>query len=373
MAAPQSPSSPTDSTPLREGWRRVEDCVAADLRIPDIDGERCVHSMAEQASCRACVDSCPRDAWQLDDDGLNLDTLACDGCGLCAPACPQGALYQDREILHGNWHGRHVAVVACEYAGIRPGPGMLPCLHTLGQRELLRLHRSGVTHLVSCSGDCDRCIRHSTTPLSDHLNRVNHWLGSRAQTPLTPVRMAPAQWQHVADTLSDAAGEVPTLSRRAFFRAGLDTGARVLGFDRDQRERFLAAGELLGELPGTPDEKAAMPFVPHIDATRCSACHACSRLCPRGAIEQVEDLASSAYALHPASCTGCQLCSDICDRNAITVARDTAAAYRRIELEKHQCRRCGVAFFRTVDSRADGEDCTICAQTNHHGRLYQVY
>jgi Pyruvate/2-oxoacid:ferredoxin oxidoreductase delta subunit len=80
------------------------------LVLPEILAERCVHSVLETARCHACVDSCPRDAWVLDDESLGIDTEACDGCGLCAAACPQAAIVHPHEPTIGDWHGRRLAV-----------------------------------------------------------------------------------------------------------------------------------------------------------------------------------------------------------------------------------------------------------------------
>ena len=48
-----------------------------------IHAERCAHQRVAAAHCDACVRSCPRNAWQLLDDGLAFDTDRCDACGLC--------------------------------------------------------------------------------------------------------------------------------------------------------------------------------------------------------------------------------------------------------------------------------------------------
>ena len=69
----------------------VRDAAAA-ARLPELMAERCVHSLIEQATCRRCVDACPTGAWVIDDERLGIDPARCDGCGLCAPACPQAAI-----------------------------------------------------------------------------------------------------------------------------------------------------------------------------------------------------------------------------------------------------------------------------------------
>lgn len=363
-------SQPQDSHKTRaDSGRWTDGQTDYPLHIPEIFGERCVHAITEQSSCRACVDSCPPGAWLLDDDGLDLDTQACDGCGLCAPACPQGAIQQPREVLHGEWRGRQVAAVACERSGVRSGAGMLPCLHTLGERELLRLHRAGVTHIISCSGDCSRCERNNGGTLEQHLSRVNQVLLPRKQGRLSHVGTDRAKWQRLADRLTLAEADGPSLSRRAFFSASVKTSARLLGLHADEQQLFQAPGELLGQTrPGLP-----LPYVPQIDQQRCNACNACARLCPQGAIKLVRDAAGDAYQLQPTLCTGCRICSDSCDRDAIQIKSGVVPPADRIALTSAHCASCGVPFLYPGDVTERQSLCVICRRTDHQRRLFQVY
>ena len=59
--------------------------------LPTFEAARCVHGLCPVATCEACVAACPRSAIECTDDGLELDIEACDGCGLCVPACPEAA------------------------------------------------------------------------------------------------------------------------------------------------------------------------------------------------------------------------------------------------------------------------------------------
>ncbi|MEW8549314.1 MAG: 4Fe-4S binding protein, partial [Candidatus Thiodiazotropha endolucinida] len=72
--------------------QQLIDQIRQEERLPDVVSGRCVHEIVEMASCSSCVDVCPQHAWSLDDEALRLDTALCDGCGLCMPACPEGAV-----------------------------------------------------------------------------------------------------------------------------------------------------------------------------------------------------------------------------------------------------------------------------------------
>jgi pyruvate formate lyase activating enzyme len=51
-----------------------------------VSAQRCL------AECRACIKLCPQKALAKGKDGIVLDRDRCDGCGLCAAACPAEAL-----------------------------------------------------------------------------------------------------------------------------------------------------------------------------------------------------------------------------------------------------------------------------------------
>jgi len=147
---------------------------------PEVIAERCVHSHLEQATCRACVDACPRGAFVLDDERLGIDTDRCDACGLCAPACPQGAVLDAFAPVTYRVGGEPVAFAACERAlPVIGEPGIMPCLHALGLRHLLALRRDGVARLVFGRADCRSCPRGRVTPIDTHLDAARQILEGR--------------------------------------------------------------------------------------------------------------------------------------------------------------------------------------------------
>jgi len=56
---------------------------------PKVDTEECT-------GCGVCVDSCPNEVLDLDDEVVKVAKDSdCDGCGTCAEECPMGCIEVD--------------------------------------------------------------------------------------------------------------------------------------------------------------------------------------------------------------------------------------------------------------------------------------
>jgi Pyruvate/2-oxoacid:ferredoxin oxidoreductase delta subunit len=354
--------------------RAITEQARREYRIPEVIGERCVHALVEAASCRACVQACPRGAWTLDDETLGIDTENCDGCGLCAPACPEGAIVQGHAIALRQWRGQTLALCACEEAGVESGDdGLIPCVHALGLRDLLALYRKGVRRLVVASGDCDQCPRGKGARLQDRLSDINQsleadgWPGFNLESPDR------VSWQRLRLQADRQAVTAPPLSRRGFLKTLARTGLqeatqRTRPAERD-REDCMPPGKLL---PST-SAQTRWPFVPMLQERLCRGCDACVRLCPHQAIVLKDVGARECYELYPENCSGCGICVDVCAQHAISLARWRAQDQHRVALQPGKCNVCGVPFHVPVTGQtAKNPHCPICSERNHYKNLFQV-
>ncbi len=336
-----------------------------EIRIPEVHGERCVHAHIEQASCQACVVSCPKQAWHLTDESLGIDVNSCDGCGLCVPVCPEGAILHHHAPIPRQFKQHIFALAACEKTQLT-GAGVIPCIHALSLRDLLQLYRQNIRGLILSTANCNECVRHPKDRLQTLVSSLNLALQQRNQSPLLLKELSPDVWQqqylHTTDTFTQG-----TMDRRNFLRRGLQTTIeQSLKVVAPETERFVPVASLL---PKT-DIVANLPYVPQIDATRCNGCDACLNLCPHQALLFARE--TQFYVIDAQQCTGCRICVDVCVKQAIDIIQWVMPDVVHIPLHESRCRRCGVPFHRPSAYQADKTLCHICMQVNHHRNLFQV-
>lgn len=346
--------------------------VRHETRLPDIVGERCVHMFVETASCRACIEACPQSAWVLNDDSLGLNTEACDGCGLCAPVCPQGAINIQHDIPLRAWRRHIIALCACECTGSVASEGVMPCIHSLGLQDILRLIQKGVRQLVVATADCAECPRGQGTRLSSRLASINKNLQKSGNAGIELIYEPLVSWERLQnDTIVSPAG--PQLSRRGFLRSfantGLQQGIKLARLSSDEQTPFAAPGQLL---PGASSE-TLWPYLPSIDIARCNGCDACAKLCPHQAIILHETEDYNGYVLDAKNCTGCRICIDVCDQEAVSLQCWEAQEQWEVTLKCGRCSACGALFHTPAEQQLSGRVlCRICSNNNHHKNLFQV-
>jgi ferredoxin len=126
-------------------------------------------------------------------------------------------------------------------------------------------------------------------------------------------------------------------------------------------------------LPLRKDADALYPYFPAIDDRHCTACDACSRICPTDAISlNTNQENRSAYEIAPWLCSGCSLCTDVCESNAVTLEFWQRGRPQTVELDKAQCKSCGNVYSQTTARSSSEEKCRICLQADHNGKLFQV-
>ena len=301
---------------------------------PEVRAELCVLSMSPLASCNACVDACPKGAWTDRDEGLGLDTDLCDGCGLCAPACPQEAIEIAAEPSLRHDRRGVMALAICTRAAKPDDPGRLPCLRMLDWRRLSALRRKGVTRLHVVNEGCDGCLDSGAATLDEqHALAVRLW-HDRGIEPMEISHHDRAGYRRLWRRSEPFDGRA--FSRRRLFRALAD-----------EPEEGAVSGGLYAH-------------VPCIDDTLCHGCDTCARMCPTDALSISRDENGSAYGVDASACSGCGLCVDVCDVGAVSITAWTRAEQTELRLTETTCPSCDVPFRRPASRVDKGGYCDIC-------------
>lgn len=357
--------------------QHINDFVSQELRLPQINADACVHALIDQANCRACVDACPKLAWRLDETTLGLDTGVCDGCGLCVPACPTGALHITYPWVIRRFQERVIALFACEHSDIGTAAETLPCIHALGLRQLLLLYNAGIRHLLVTTGECANCRRGRSADLRLRVAQLNELLHERRSAPVILLQRSKSAWMRIY-----AAEEITSHGTRLSRRKFLGGGAAMV------REQLLLAdplnlpecrtfppGRLLPVSPAT--HESSWPWTPRLQENLCSGCDACLKLCPTDALQllqkQSADLnAVVEYRVEAAACTGCGICTTVCETGAVSVqswSRSTERIF--ISLRQRRCSACGNSYHQPR-SVPQEPLCPVCRIHNHSSKLFQV-
>jgi len=271
--------------------------------------------------CDVCERSCPHDALRIDREGrrgVQIDGEKCVNCGLCAAACPMGAIqmpnYPDSSFVNaGKVKGDKV--VSCFKHG---GESLkIPCVGELGAIDLLSLRADGAVTVHCPDPGC---------PLSQDLSAVRSTVEA-----LGKLYGGFAFSQGAAVQVSQKPSGEPQISaqlsyrRSQILRSLLDAGnAAILG-----------AREAL------------------VDGDACTLCENCAKWCPTAAlkIERERESGRTRLTFDPRACVGCGVCVSVCPefsyeggarRSAISLAEPRSLEPRVLAEDSNvYCRVCG--------------------------------
>jgi len=363
--------------------------------LPEIKGERCVHALIETASCQACVDVCPQHSWILDDESLGLDTSTCDGCGLCVPACTEGAITQTKDCTIREENNKKVLLLACEYIESNTDSSVessiqsnnWKCVHAVSASELLNLYHNGIRQIVVAKSNCELCVRGKVEHLNDRVCKIDKMLRHSHLAPLHYNEIPADQWYQLWKTPKKTASG-PEMSRRMFFRSAIkqtvDMVLHQTTLDSAQSEFVPLAKIVDGDIEsgGFGEEQTLYPAVPVINPEKCNGCDTCFRACPHGALLFKLEAGKARYEINASVCTGCNICTDLCEKSAISILQwsTQTPASRVINLNVEKCHSCGTIFHYTSVRNTEGivnnllrKQCNICEKVNHQKNLFQVF
>lgn len=310
-----------------------------------VNADLCMRTQFRKSPCRRCVEVCPDSAIALHPGPTIADT--CSGCALCVQACPTGAfsteLYPDsalfrqtQALLKRRPSGQKTLSMSCEHAQRPIGGGLrLPCLGVIGENVLFGAALVGFERVDLVRGNCEACrlaAGHELLRISLSRAAALARAGGLGELPLTTVQL-------------EKGGSRP-LGRRQMFSGVFDrvrTGAAAVaeaatpGVDGPtEAVRGAPGAESAGraflrrmlrgrswDCSGAIEHDRDLPWARVIaDEQRCTACAACVRVCPTGALQSTRASQSFALSFTPSACINCSLCQIACPSHAIAFHRE---------------------------------------------------
>lgn len=330
------------------------------------DATKCVRSVSKFSTCTHCEQSCPTKVITLKADGIAIDLEGCIGCGACCGACPTQALTLPAYDLYNIFETMNEPHLSCG--------SEIPCVALLGVDDFLAFalkHQSDVRlDLFACQQcEASQALHPLIIQRSQEANLLLESLGYEWRITLAQTSTQHTQRQD--DT---------SPSRRDFFEAlTLKNALKAQQTFEEQINEPLSIGHDRQELIDQnllknkiiPPRRAyfytylkACPPSPHmtllpvettstfsyksIDATQCTNCGICHRLCPTGALSTGKWGAEIFF--NPLACVKCSLCHDACETQCLHLAPldpGFLGAPHHHLLVRHtvrRCTECGVIF-----------------------------
>jgi len=350
------------------------------LAYPEFRAERCTRYRFRYSECRRCLDACPHEAVTLTDSGAQLDAARCQNCALCVTACLTGAWAADAfkpiELLRQAIRQPRFSI-ACTPSGLA-ADAIVPCLGAVDGGSIAYLAKRRIPLTLLGSAHCGSCAHgaRGAVQLADNLDAARQLReaeggGDWAETEVPADMDAPPK-----PRTGFAAG------RRQLFRRLLGRGAdAVSGAGKPTAaapvpEKAIRPGayagterrELLQIVCSRKEDQPfpvrwheALPLMQLSLHTGCTACAACFRACPTGAIGIVENPGDWALTFATDRCVGCAVCLEVCQPRVLDAEAEFDARPERPlrvlhSLVKQRCARCDRSFV----SPSPEEVCPIC-------------
>ncbi|MBA2492970.1 MAG: 4Fe-4S binding protein [Gammaproteobacteria bacterium] len=331
----------------------------------DYNADICAHGRSGIQGCTRCLDACPTNAIGSLKELIRVDPYLCQGGGVCATACPTGAITYAYPHASDLLESIRQALKAYRAAG---GHEASLLFHDCEQgRE--RVDRVG------------RRMPESVIPA--HVEEVgavglDAWLASLAygasQVLLLATRLTPPKVLHemrqqlgVASALLQGMGydgqrvrlvepETDEALLVALGTLGGSTPKTPADFatHNEKRNTLRMALDHLHEQTLTPAASAALPAgAPFgdvvVDREACTLCMACTSVCPASALIAGGDAPTLSFIEW--NCVQCGLCEIACPEDAITlvprIVYDPEVRTKRRTLNEEQpfcCVECGKPF-----------------------------
>lgn len=296
------------------------------------DPDICAHSRSGLTGCTRCLDTCPAGAIISMAGEIAVDPYLCQGVGVCATACPSGAI-------------TYVYPSAAD--GLARLRALLRAYHDAGGTQAAILFHDAEAGRARIAGLTARLPEHVIPVELAELASVGleTWLAALAygaaevallDTPETPLSVRDelgAQLSYagaILEGMGYRAARVRLLEADADAAAAFAVptagtvvpAATFAGMDEKRTNLRLAIDHLHAHAPAPRPGTALPAGAPfgeiHVNREACTLCMACVSVCPAGALANGNDMPQLNFI--EGNCVQCGLCRPACPEDAITLA-----------------------------------------------------
>ncbi len=363
--------------------------LAQDTSAVAFDAAKCARGIDRFSKCDLCVSACPTAAIRLD-TRIEFDDKACVSCGMCLHLCPLGAFTGEDRVLDlfnctPRLPDKRAIQLTCS---LHPSPERGPspsitlrtngCLASLGASAYLWLLAEGTNQVIVRLDACASCeIGKVSKEIVQTVGHVRSILNTRGQADRV-IKIETSREDFKPVDVYDA--KEPPLSRRDLFRSVaaqapkiatqvlpmIDTRPTKGKRPPLERRRLI---NVLKRLPADdPSQPLASDPIPGIvrktASSKCTACNACARVCPTGALSLIATESDFRLTYAASVCTDCGACMDVCkpaalERAGMPTLGEFIASEPVVLIagSLRMCERCGAKFA----GDASGNLCSICA------------
>lgn len=334
----------------------------------------------EKRLCTACQENCVANAIRISEQ-VEIDWSRCTRCGVCAAVCPTEVF--EIQVLSDNMILKEIMEqpkpeqiqIVCDFVKGQfqgkerqpQGKGRkitVPCIGRFSETFLLEstIISSNCLEFAKCTSDCRFAIG----------RKVVEEMQRRSSLIIASFEAAPQRDETVKKTISDR--------RILLSEAGLEAMRMILPMNTPNsaggisqhkppthRTNLINIMKRQTQPLGEPIIRGEMPFGSIIlDTEKCQLHGDCSKACPTGALQLLDNNQGKEITFLYGACVGCKACLHACSTDALSLEEtidlaqlakpSTTLMTRRYQL----CTSCGRQF--PIRMGLDAQVCPACQE-----------